>query len=75
MYILFVFVPYNPWFESFKIVCVYVCARVCATCMQGLKQVQKQMLDHLELEIQVVVNHLPWVLRTEFESSEITVEF
>ena len=47
-------------------VCVsYACAHVCADACQG----QKRTSDPLEVEPQVVVSCLAWVLGTELDSS------
>ena len=43
-------------------VCVCVCARACAHTHEGACKNQKRELDHLELELPTVVNHLKWML-------------
>lgn len=44
---------------SYVYVCLPVCARECR-CPRRI-----EALDLLELELQMVMNHLTWVLRTE----------
>ena len=48
----------------FKKICVCVCVCVC-----GVHGGQKRVSDPLELELQVVVSRLMWVLVTELRSS------
>jgi hypothetical protein len=35
---------------------------MCSTCVPGAQEAQKRALDSLELELEVVVSHLMWVL-------------
>lgn len=47
-------------------VCVCLCLRGDAV---GIHRSQKRVLDHLELEIQVVGRHTTWILESEFLAS------
>ena len=43
--------------------------RVCTHVSASACRIQERVLDPLELELQAVVSHLMWVLRTELGSS------
>ena len=49
-----------------KFIYVYICLSVCATCI-WVHRGQKRVLT-LELELHMVVDHLTWLLETDFRS-------
>lgn len=46
-----------------------MCVRVCVYVHVGAQGTQKRALNSLRQELQVVVSHLIWVLRTKLGSS------
>lgn len=54
--------------DSFTLFYVYVyipAVCMCPMCVPGAHGGQKSVLDSLELELQMVVSHVMWVLRSE----------
>ena len=60
-------------------ICVLLCVHTCACLPVYAQQMctalggQKRVLDILELQLQVVVSHLMWVLETKLRSSTRTI--